>query len=891
MSPDTVERLNAAMEGRYRIEQPLGEGGMAVVYLADDLRHERKVALKVLKPELAAMVGAERFLSEIKTTANLQHPHILPLYDSGEADSFLFYVMPYVEGETLYERLERDKQLPVDEAVRIVVAVAGALDYAHRQGVVHRDIKPGNILMHDEQPVVGDFGIALAVGAAGGARLTETGLSVGTPYYMSPEQATGDMPVGPPSDTYALAAVLYELLTGEPPYPGKTAQAVLGRIIQGAPVSATALRASVPAHVDAAIRKALERLPADRFTGAQDFAKALQDPAFRHGHARTALASASHDPWPWVAAVLALTTVGFGSAWMRAAGARAPPRAVERFATPFLPGDELASLDGTGFALSPDGTMLVYSHVVDGTPVLVARRWNELAAVPIRETQGATNPVVSPDGLEVAFRQESEIKVLALAGGPVQNLGDGFPTAWGPDGRLYFTRQSGAALRVPAAGGAVDTVSISRAGRFHVVWHVLPGGRRALVNEFNADGSGRRIFGLDLDSGDRTDITPGGVARYLASGHLVFTDVDGGTMMAAPFDPGSMELVAPPVPIMDGLAAWSMADDGKLFYTLGGGGDSGPTLQMIWVDREGNATPVDPAWTWRSAGPDDSWSLSPDGSRMVLRELGVDGPDLWIKRLDAGPRSRLTADAADERWPTWRPGTDEVTFVSGRGGGFDVWTRRADATAEAQLLVDPERVIVTLAWSPDGEWLLLRTTGPRSQEGGRDILVMRPGVDSVPRPLLAEPGYDEMYPDVSPDGRFIAYETTETDRFEVYVSPFPDVGAGKWQISVNGGRQPRWSPAGNEIFFQGPNREMMVAEVDTEPAFRAGTPVELFESGDGWWSGDILGDIFVVAPGAQRFLMARDVNPTDAPDAEEPLFRAVLVNNFIEELKARVPIP
>ena len=254
---------------------------MATVYLAKDLKHNRNVALKVLKPELAAVVGAERFLAEIKTTANLQHPHILPLFDSGEADSFLFYVMPYIEGETLRERIDRERQLPVDEALGIATAVANALHTAHEQGVIHRDIKPGNILLSRGEPLVADFGIALAVTAGGSGRLTETGLSLGTPYYMSPEQATGDQAVGPASDTFALACVLYEMLVGEPPYPGSTAQAVLGKIILGLPVSATAIRQSVPANVDATIRKALEKVSADRFTGAQDFARALADPGFR----------------------------------------------------------------------------------------------------------------------------------------------------------------------------------------------------------------------------------------------------------------------------------------------------------------------------------------------------------------------------------------------------------------------------------------------------------------------------------------------------------------------------------------------------------------------------------------------------------------------------------
>ena len=268
---DATERLNAALEGRYAIERELGEGGMATVYLADDLKHERKVALKVLKPELAAVVGAERFLAEIKTTANLQHPHILPLFDSGEADSFLFYVMPFVEGETLRDRLDREHQLPVHDAVQIATNVAEALDYAHKQGVIHRDIKPDNVLLQSGKPVISDFGIALAVGVAGGGRLTETGLSLGTPQYMSPEQATGDLSVGAASDTYALGCVLYEMLVGEPPYTGSTAQAILGKIIAGEIATATKQRASVPANVDAAIRKALEKLPADRFVGAQDF--------------------------------------------------------------------------------------------------------------------------------------------------------------------------------------------------------------------------------------------------------------------------------------------------------------------------------------------------------------------------------------------------------------------------------------------------------------------------------------------------------------------------------------------------------------------------------------------------------------------------------------------
>src|SRR5512144_2794537 len=263
--PELLGRLQSALADRYRLDREIGAGGMATVYLAQDVRHDRKVALKVLRPELSAVIGAERFLAEIKLTANLQHPHILPLFDSGEADSYLFYVMPYVEGETLRDRLTREKQLPVADAVRITTEVAAALDYAHRHGVIHRDIKPENILLHDGQALVADFGIALAASKAGGSRMTETGMSLGTPHYMSPEQAMGEREITARSDVYALGAVAYEMLTGEPPFSGATAQAIVARVLTEEPKSITAQRRSVPPHVDDAVLTALEKLPADRF--------------------------------------------------------------------------------------------------------------------------------------------------------------------------------------------------------------------------------------------------------------------------------------------------------------------------------------------------------------------------------------------------------------------------------------------------------------------------------------------------------------------------------------------------------------------------------------------------------------------------------------------------
>ena len=376
---DPIARLNAALESRYRIEREIGEGGMATVYLAHDERHDRRVAIKVLRPELAAVVGAERFLAEIKTTAGLHHPHILPLHDSGEADSFLFYVMPYVEGESLREKLDRERQLPVEEAVELAGKVADALDYAHERGVVHRDIKPGNILLSERgEPLVADFGIALAVSQAGGGRITETGLSLGTPHYMSPEQASGERTVDRRSDIYALGCVLYEMLAGEPPYGGPTSQAVLARILTDEARPLTEVRKTVPPHVEAAVAKALEKLPADRFATAGDLARALDDLGYRH-EATSGASQAATDRgraagrtpmlgvWPVLGLLGAMALAGV-TFFVGRSTAPEPERAVARFSVDPPEGiNALGACCGPGQALSPDGEWLVFNGSGGGT--------------------------------------------------------------------------------------------------------------------------------------------------------------------------------------------------------------------------------------------------------------------------------------------------------------------------------------------------------------------------------------------------------------------------------------------------------------------------------------------------------------------------------------------
>jgi len=291
-SETLVQRLHAALSGRYLIERLIGRGGMATVFLARDEKHDRLVALKVLDPELAAALGAERFLQEVRVTARLQHPHILPLFDSGQAGDLVFYAMPFIEGESLRTYLDREKQLPVDQAVLITARVADALDYAHRHGVIHRDIKPENILLHDGTALVADFGIALGAGKWRDHRLTEPGLVLGTPAYMSPEQIAADRELDGRSDIYALGCVLYEMLAGDPPHVGPTAQAVIARTLAEEPRSLRSLRRTVPVHVEAAVHRALQKLPADRFATAADFANALTSTGVE-------LRPAKHPGDPW----------------------------------------------------------------------------------------------------------------------------------------------------------------------------------------------------------------------------------------------------------------------------------------------------------------------------------------------------------------------------------------------------------------------------------------------------------------------------------------------------------------------------------------------------------------------------------------------------------------
>jgi serine/threonine-protein kinase len=891
---DLPSRLTSALADRYHIERELGEGGMATVFLADDLRHERKVALKVLKPELAAVVGAERFLAEIKTTANLQHPHILALFDSGEADGFLFYVMPYVEGESLADRIAREHQLPVDEAVRIGKDLAEAIDYAHRQGVIHRDIKPANILMHEGRPLIADFGIALAVGSAGGARLTETGLSVGTPYYMSPEQATGDQSIGPASDTYALACVVFEMLAGEPPYPGATAQAVLGKIIAGGPVSATVQRPTVPANVDAAIRCALEKLPADRFASTYDFGRALGDESFRHGPAIGAGAVESGGGRSRLTLALAATSVLLGAALAWTSFQPAGTRPVARYSVSLPEGHIISTAYGSNLAISPDGSRWAYvAPNGTGANVIWVRRRDQLDPIELAGTEGAAFPSFSPDGERIAFRVEGlgSLRTVSLGGEPPITILDrdsGLSGSWwGADGHIYLNDTRSIIGRLPESGGEIEglsTLDSSNGELNHVFPQALPGSRGVLFTVWHANAAAgtMEIAVVDVATGQHEILFPGVFARYSPSGHIVYVSAEG-TLLAVPFDLDRLEVSGTPVALVEdvnlqpfGSIDLAVSDEGTLLYQVGGGSGA---LELVWISRDGTAEVVDPTWTGAFGSP----TLSADDSRVVLEVAGPAGGEVWVKRLDRGPNQRLTVGQVSDGRPVWAPDDRTVTYYSSStAGSFEpsqAWTRSADGSGVPTQVFQSGHNVVDARWSPDGEWLIYRTSVLNDEGAAGSIYAIRPGVDTEPTPLVVEEA-DALTPSLSPDGRWLAYSSAASGRSEIYVVPFPDVTTGKQIVSTGGGDGPLWAHSGNELFYRSLDGNMMAVDVTTEPAFApTGQPRALFPFRG--YAASRLTRHYDVSSDDQRFLMIQTVGG-GAGAAE-----VVVVESFFEVLRAR----
>jgi eukaryotic-like serine/threonine-protein kinase len=869
--------LASALQDRYRLERELGAGGMATVYLAEDVRHHRKVAIKVLHPDLSALLGSERFLKEIELTANLQHPHILPLFDSGATDGLLYYVMPYVEGETLRARLNREKQVPIADAVRIASEVAGALDYAHRRNVIHRDIKPENILLHDGRAVVADFGIALAVVEAGGDRMTQTGMSLGTPQYMSPEQAMGERAISPRSDLYALGCVTYEMLTGEPPFTGPTAQAIVARVLTEQPRRIRAQRNTVPVEVEEAVLVALAKLPADRFRTAANFAAALADPTFRSSSTRSAFSTAGADrPGRGLTVALGgLAAVLAGAAawgWLRPN----PPGPVTRSLVT-IERQQSGATDADAPVIAPDGSRIVYS---EQSGKLFVLEQDQIDPKLIPGTENSTSPFFSPDGNTVGFGTgfPGALKLAPLNGGVVRTLVadsvSGWGGAWSDDGWVYYmTGEGGTIMRVRPTGSAPEVVARVDSSHDELLFgwpDVLPGGRAVLVTIRRREGA-PDIAVVDLHSHEIKVLTQAVRAWYAPSGHLVFVQGDG-ALMAAPFDAKRLRFTGRPVKMEDGIRfIWGtpqlgLSRNGTLLYER-----HGWRADVVRVRRDGLAQPVDSSWTGDFMIP----AVSPKGDRLALGVNNGGSFELWVKELDHGPFTRLASGGTLNYRPAWSPDGRSVLFPSDRSGiRQQLFSVPADGSAPPHLVFRSTRSIDEGLWSRDGQWLIYRV----GSGSARDIYGLRPGVDSPPGLPLAATVAEEYGPALSPDGRWLAYVSEESGQPEVYVRPFPRVGTAREQVSHSGGAEPLWGHTGRELFYRDAAGHLVSAQLASGASLTITSRRVLFDASAYQTEHNHAG--YAVAPNDQAFYFVRELQGVQSQE--------VLVRNWFRELMTRV---
>jgi serine/threonine-protein kinase len=792
---------------RYRIERELGQGGMATVYLAYDLRHERRVAIKVLRPDLAAVIGAARFLREIKTIAHLQHPHILGLIDSGEVGGTAYYVMPFVDGESLRERLKREKQLPVADAVRIATEVAAALGYAHRHGVIHRDIKPENVLLHDGAALVADFGIALALSTAGASRMTETGMSLGTPHYMSPEQAMGEREITARSDVYALGVVTYEMLVGEPPFTGPTAQAIIAKVLTDEPRPPTGQRKTVPPAIEAAVLTALAKLPADRFGSAAEFAAALTaqgpPPKARRASRRSRLTL--------IAVALGALAVGAGIGAL-AAGRRveARPSFGAAHKVTYEPSMEVHP------ALSPDGRFLAYAggnplrtriyvrQVSGGRPSLLT---DDSTAVEV-------SPSWSPDGTRILYANQRGLFSVSASGGASRQEATARPAGpiiwaqWSPDGQTaayvvadsIYVKATGAAPRLlttsPSVTGCRWSPEGARlacaAGNAYFLW----------VGALFGNLAPSWIEVVDVRSGARTVLTDS-----TSMNHSPVWSPDGRWVYFVSDREGPSDIYriraggrrATPERITVGLGVQSLslsADGRRLAYNVYR--TVGNIWSLPWGPRPMSLR--DAVQVTRGNQSAENPSVSADG-KFVYYDSDLSGTS-QIYRVPAGggEQERLTTENYQDFAPAPSPDGHTLAFHSTRTGSRDVFLMSLDDGSLTQLTRTPDPEVLP-RWSPDGRmliWGLLSLTG-----GIRLARRGQGGEFGTPTERLGS----GLAPTFSPDGRWIAFGTAPVGIRRLFVMPV-DSGAPRSPVDSGGSPPPdvtfpKFSMDGREILWLG----------------------------------------------------------------------------------------
>lgn len=826
----TPEHLKTALAGRYEIIRELGRGGMATVYLARDVRHARQVAIKVLHPELAAVLGAERFLAEITTTANLQHPHILPLFDSGSADGQLFYVMPFVEGETLRARLDRETQLPIGDAVQLAREVADALQYAHDRGVIHRDIKPENILLQGGHALVADFGIALAVQHAGGQRMTQTGLSLGTPQYMAPEQAMGEKAVDARSDVYALGAVSYEMLAGEPPFTGPTPQAIVAKVMTTPPASLRTLRETIPANVDRAVSTALAKLPADRFATAKAFADALRD---SQTHSAEAMPSArdavdavetNRSARRRAMFAAAMTLVGIAGAAGWAIGRRGAvsttlgPGSETRFAIESRPGERSPTILGQLHAIAPDGSSIVYVATLAGkTQQLWRRQMQALDATPIEGTTGASDPVFSPDGQSVAFVVGADIMKVPIEGGTPTRIakvssGTSRGLTWTSSGDIVFATNGSETLFVVSADGGTPREIFRSAGGHGFRWPVaIRGSDDILFTEFAPRGDTVLLRVGTLKSGA---ITPLAADMFSAvgvhDGELIYLTRTG-ELRAIAYDVKARAVHGRSVRIASGVLM--SPGTGFGFAAMGAAGDiifreGRPVSQLVMVSPSGQAKAV-VADTLAFENP----RISPDGQQIAVSIESDNSKSIWLIDRNTRILSRLSdADIGIIRdRAEWTPDGRSVLYRRNAPSGNTYAIRAADHSGQEALIGLPNIAVNEMVMARDGVTLLGRCSA--GQARNQDIMwwttqdtTLHAYTDGVGLETGAR---------FSPDGKWVAYASETAGRRQVYVSAFPGAG-GRVQVSADGAGAPVWGRDGHTVYYP-VGRQMMASTLRFTP--------------------------------------------------------------------------
>ncbi len=894
--------------GPYEILSAIGAGGMGEVYRARDSRLDRIVAIKVLPTHLADRSELrERFDREAKTIASLNHPHICVLHDIGHQDGIDYLVMEYLEGETLAQRLQKGA-LPLEQVLQYAIEISDALDKAHRKGVTHRDLKPGNLMLTKSGTKLLDFGLAKLKQEAAPANvslsdlptandpLTAQGALVGTLQYMAPEQLEGKG-VDARTDIFAFGTVVYEMATGKRAFEGKSQASLIAAILEREPPPMSTLQPMTPPALDRVVKKCLAKEPEKRWQAASDLCDELKWIAEGGSQITFALAGTGKGFHALGrrelllgtgALLLTAATVSLAT-WELKPAATPPTRPVTRTVITLPPGQRLAlgNYNSPVLALAPNGNFLAYVAIIGGIEQLYLRPLDSLEAKPLPGTEGAFNPFFSPDSQWLGFFAGGKLKKVSVNGGAVVILADasaGRGASWNSQGEIIFAPNIvGVIQQVSDAGGAAHSLTRFDKGEFTHRWpEFMPNGKAALFAGGPSFGSWTTAHVVALSStGERRKLLEGGtIPRYAASGHLIYARA--GTLMAVPFDPQRLELAGKAVPVAEdviqsaltGAAQYSISDTGSLAYV--GGGVQVGLRKLVWVNRAGAEQPL--------AAPPRSYQglqLSPDGRRLVVNIYEQDA-DVWQYDLARDTLARFTFAGTTNQIPVWTPDGKRIAFSSNRDGPFSIFWQLADGGGASERLNTSEYPQNPQSFSPDGHVMAFIEQNPTT---GFDIWVLRLADPSAgsgqlgkAEPFLRTP-FNETTPRFSPDGHWLAYVSDESGRYEVYVQPYPGPG-GKWQISTEGGTEPVWNRNGRELFYRSGNR-MMAVEVALEPGFSVGKPRMLF-TGDYVPAPNSMVNYDVSVDG-QRFLMIKESEQTTA------VTQINLVQNWFEELKQKVP--